>query len=230
MGIENENTTSRDFIRYVLWGLMAFTAESNRREYQMTTTWLPHFAANTLSLLLPDALRFLLRRRARNVVEETLIKMVRDNPDYVIYVAPLALGYITSHPRFNIYKGELAEIEVAGLHLDAIPHSATAFALGAMIWDTLDTAAHQDGYEGLLCDLLRWSDQNSVAVSFSVLALLTFLWEYGEYRMHHHEMGLRGDLSKINMMWTVDDTARDVLANVVGWGLAMLWRWNTSKR
>jgi hypothetical protein len=49
-----------DLARYGLWCGIVVTAEGNRREYHMATTWLPHLATNTLSLLLPDIYRMLI--------------------------------------------------------------------------------------------------------------------------------------------------------------------------
>ena len=67
--------SQRDGLRYLLWGLMAYTAFANRQHYRMVTTWLPHLLTNTLSLLLPDAVRVLFspRHKPRNIVEDTLI-------------------------------------------------------------------------------------------------------------------------------------------------------------
>src|SRR5690606_10609374 len=75
---------TRDLFRWALFGLVAFTADSNRRYYGMQTTWLPHLLTNTLSLLLPDALRLLFQRKhPRNAVEAIMYRMARDNEDYV---------------------------------------------------------------------------------------------------------------------------------------------------
>lgn len=223
--------TRHDWLRYGLWLLMAQTAFANRQHYRMFTTWLPHLLTNTLSLLLPDAVRLIFpaKHRPANVVEDTLITMVRDNPNYAIYVAPLALGYIVSHPRFNIYKGDLADIRLAGFGLDAIPHSATAFGFAALVADTLDTMGDRlkDGrapYNGVLVDLLRWGDNSPELISLALLALVTLNWEYGEYTMHQYEMKRIGDVKRINMQWSMDDTLRDVGANLFGWLVAVLWR------
>jgi hypothetical protein len=50
------------------------------------------------------------------------------------------------------------------------------------------------------------------------------VWEYGEYRVHFYELGQRGDVTKINMQWSVADTAKDVRSNFLGWLLAVLWQ------
>src|SRR3954454_19215819 len=112
-------------LRYGIWCGVLATAEGNRREYHMTTTWLPHLATNTISLLLPDVYRLVARAKPapapgerlpgelRQVIDSTLKAMLCDNPAYVLYVAPLALGYLLSSPWLNIYKGDLAEKRLA---------------------------------------------------------------------------------------------------------------------
>lgn len=215
----------QDWLRYGLWLVMAQTAFANRQYYHMATTWLPHFLTNSLSLLLPDALRLVFPRDYKpvSIIDDTLVTMVRDNPHYAIYVAPLALGYIVSHPRFNIYKGELAELRAAGFGLDAIPHSATAFGFSAIVEDTLATMCQQRTHRGLLANLVYACGQRSEATALAALALVTLIWEYGEYRVHEHEMAQRGDATAINMQWTLDDTIRDIGANLFGWLAAALW-------
>jgi hypothetical protein len=214
----------QDLLRYGIWAAVAATADANRREYHMQTTWLPHLATNTLTLLLPDVLRLLIPKgkEPSDIVGQVMVQMVRDNDQYVVYVFPLAAGYILSHPRYNIFKGDLAEISLAGLRLDAIPHSATGFALTAIVCDTLTTASEIKAKGSPLTKLVKQASRYPGVVSFATLAALTFVWEYGEYRVHQHEMALRGDITKINMMWTVDDTVRDVIANLLGWAAALL--------
>lgn len=231
------NTTSkslkrRDALRYGLWAMMAQTAFSNRKHYRMVTTWLPHLLTNSLSLLLPDVTRRLFppRHKPRNIVEDTLVTMVGDNADYAIYAAPLALGYIVSHPRFNIYKGEWAKLRFKGVGLDAIPHTATAFALTALIVDTLDTMGDHDAHDGVLAELVRWGDRHPALLTSAVLALITFIWEYGEYKMHVHELELRGDTEAINMQWSIDDTIVDIGSNFTGCIAALLWHRQKRRR
>lgn len=215
-----------DGLRYGLWLLMAQTALANRQHYRLVTTWLPHLLTNTLSLLLPDAVRRLFPppRRPRNLVEDTLITMTRDNPQYAAYVAPLALGYIVSHPRFNIYKGALGKLRFGGLGLDAIPHAATAFAFSALAADTFDTMGDHATEADALSAFVRLGDRSPELMSLALLALITLNWEYGEYRMFRYEMAKVGDREAINMQWALDDTARDVAANLLGWLLAVIWR------
>ncbi len=211
-----------DLIRYALWGAVAATAARKRWEYRMPSAWLPHTLMNSLTLLLPDAARLILRRKPRTFVEQVAVEVVRDNQNYAGYVAPLAAGYVLSHPRFNIYKGRLAKIRVAGFGLDAIPHGATAGGLTWLICDTVDAATKANG--GVLTRLAGWVSRRKGLVSLSILAVVTVAWEYAEYRVHTVEMAQVGDEEKINMQWSPNDTARDVVANLVGWALALLLR------
>jgi hypothetical protein len=213
-----------DLLRYALWGAVAATAEANRRHYHMQTTWLPHLLTNSLSLLLPDAMRALLPRRPRNEVEQILACMARDNDDYVVYVAPLAVGYILSHPKFNIYKGDWAQIRLAGFGLDAIPHSATAMALTALVIDSARVTAEVENSPTLLSRLIDWAGNHAALTSLGVLGALTLIWEYGEYGIHQHEMALRGDATQINMQWSAEDTAADVASNLIGWAAGVVLR------
>lgn len=223
-----------DLARYGLWGALVATADANRREYNMVTTWLPHLLTNTLTLLFPDALRKLLpptktseRRAAPPIVsalEMPMEAMVRDNPSYWVYVAPLAIGYILSHPRFNIYKGAWADIRFAGLGLDALPHAATAFALTALVCDTAETASRLTAPDEAFAQFWQWCSQHPALISAAALAIATLIWESGEYRVHIHELALRGDVSKINMQWTWRDTLNDMVANTAGWIAALVFR------
>ncbi len=215
------------------------TAEGNRREYHLATTWLPHLATNTLSLLLPDVYRLVARPgqkytpatrlqpagtqpSAWQIIGDTLAAMLHDNPSYVWYVAPLAFGYLLSAPWLNIYKGELAEQRLAGFGLDALPHASTAFALTALVRDTARAAGNQSaGTE--LASYGHWIEQHQTLISALVLALATLGWELGEYRIHRHELARRGSAEAINMQWSVADTAYDCASNVIGWLIATAW-------
>lgn len=224
-----------DMIRYGIWCGIAQTANANRQQYRMTTTWLPHLLMNSVTLLLPEIYRGLQACRprpanpaptatVRHTVQATLETMVCNNPRYAAYVAPLAAGYLTSHPRFNIYKGAWAEKEFAGLGLDALPHIATAFALTALVRDTAGVAARTTTGTRRPERLLRWSGRHRVAVSAVVLALVTLGWEAGEYRIYRHELAQRGDPAAINMQWSRRDMLQDCAANAIGWVLAILWK------
>jgi hypothetical protein len=147
--------------------------------------------------------------------------MICDNPRYVLYVAPLAAGYLLSSPWFNIYKGKLAEKRLAGFGLDAIPHATTAFALTRLVGDTADTGADLARSTGAPAAWLDWCAQHHGLCSALVLSLATFVWEYSEYMIHVHELAQRGAVENINMQWSVDDTIADCLSNVAGWLLAI---------
>jgi hypothetical protein len=234
----NDASTSHhrsDVIRYALWLLVAQTAFANRQHYRMMTTWLPHLLTNSVSLLLPDILRVMFPDRQKqgessNIVEEILTTSVRDNEAYAFYVAPLALGYIVSHPKFNIYKDNMGQMRLGGLGLDSIPHAATAFALSALTLDTLDNSGSWSKYDDPLSHLLQKSGQHPIEVSLGVLMTVTALWEYSEYRTYQHEMSLRGDRAAINMQWDLDDTKRDIVSNLLGWVAAILWALYTRGR
>jgi hypothetical protein len=223
-----------DLMRYVLWGAVAATAHANRREYHMLTTWFPHLVTNTVSLLLPDVYRLLLPKSREAILKDlpsplpelaqTLTEMIRDNPSYGVYVAPLAAGYILSHPKFNIYKGKMGDMRLAGFGLDSLPHSSTALGLTALVCDTIDVAADKLPKSNPVGSIVKKSENNLAAASAFILALLTFIWEFGEYLMYRHEMAMRGDITKINMQWSVEDTTHDALSNFAGWALALVLR------
>src|SRR4051812_8623405 len=223
-------------LRYGLWCGVLATAEGNRREYHMTTTWLPHLTTNTISLLLPDIYRLLARARLapehsgsmpselRQVVGGTLTTMLCDNPAYVLYVAPLALGYLLSSPWLNIYKGDLAERRLAGFGLDALPHATTAFALTVLTVDTASVVGELSSSTAGLADLGGLIDRCQTLISAIVLVAATIVWELGEHRIYQYELARRGSREAINMQWSVSDTAYDCAANVIGWLLATGWR------
>lgn len=225
-----------DLIRYGTWGGILITAEANRRHYRMTTTWLPHLITNTLALLLPDLQRLLpladgsskggdgtdVRASFSNLAASTLKALVRDNPAYVIYVLPLAAGYLLSNPHFTIYKGRAAELRLGGFGLDALPHTATAFALTALVGDTLQVAATLSGNKHRA--LLDAACRREATITALALAAATLLWEVGEYRIHRHELAQRGSAEAINMQWSPEDTLFDCFSNSLGWAAATLWR------
>jgi hypothetical protein len=220
-----------DLARYGLWCGIAATAAGNRRQYAMTTTWLPHLATNTVSLLLPDLLRRVAPSSPPAAIDDghdlwrllrvTLDAMARDNPAYVVYVAPLAAGYLLSAPWLNIYKGELGDLQLAGFGLDALPHAATAYGLTAFAREALGVASRLAPEHAALAAQLRWLEARRDQVAAVALALATLLWELGEYRIHRHELRLGGNAAAINMQWSLLDTATDCLANAAGWLLAV---------
>jgi hypothetical protein len=229
-----------DLLRYGLWLGVAETAFENRRHYRMATTWLPHLLTNTLSLFLPDVLRFIFSKRQRSisaistplteVITQTAQASVSANDHYAGYVAPLAVGYILSHPRFNIYQGEWAEKRFAGLGLDALPHGATAFGLVSLAAETAENAAVIVPKNNALYPLVRWAAQHPTLFTGFILIAATVFWEYGEYRIQQYELEQQGgDMSKINMQWSLADTLRDVAANTLGWLAATLLRHFSAK-
>jgi hypothetical protein len=231
------NTQKSDLLRYALWLAVAETAFENRQEYHMTTTWLPHLLTNSLALLLPEAFRIVTPPAdaidAANgahpsdveMIGQTVVTMVRDNPAWVGYVTPLALGYILSHPRFNIYKGKMGDLRVAGLGLDALPHGATAYGLVALSADTVAAAEQVVPRRNRFAPLIRWAARHPSIFTGLVLALVTLVWEYSEYRVHKHELRQKGgDITRINMQWSMADTVRDCVANGLGWAAAMVVR------
>ncbi|MDQ2999216.1 MAG: hypothetical protein M3R61_19470 [Chloroflexota bacterium] len=229
-------------LRYGIWCGVLATAEGNRREYHMTSTWLPHLATNTISLLLPDIYQLVARAKPapahngsmpsqlRQVVGSTLKTMISDNPAYVLYVTPLALGYLLSSPWLNIYKGDLAEKRLAGFGLDALPHAMTAFALTALTADTARVLGDQSSSTAGLADLGDLTDRYKTLISAIVLVAATIMWELGEYHIYRYELGRRGSREQINMQWSVSDTAYDCAANVIGWLLATGWRMADQRR
>lgn len=212
-----------DLLRYALLGGVALTAEANRRHYRMATTWLPHLLIDSLALLLPDLVRGPLGRAERGP-GAALRALVCDNPRYALYVLPLAAGYLTSSPRFNIYKGELGRLRLGGFGLDALPHSATAFALTALVGDAAEQAARHCRGDDPLAELAAWGQRHPALLAGLLLALATLLWETGEYRIYRHELGRRGSREAINMQWSAEDTLFDCLSNALGWAAAAAWR------
>lgn len=219
-----------DIARYALWCGVAVTAEANRREYRMSTTWLPHLATNTASLLLPDLLRaapsgWLGKPSSKTagwrLLAETALRTARDGRAYALYVAPLASGYLLSAPWLNIYKGKLGDLRLLGFGLDALPHAATAYALTALVSDTLREAAALARARGARSPGLDRLSARRGALAGAALALATLAWELGEYRIHRHELSRRGDAAAINMQWSVSDTITDCAANALGWLLAV---------
>ena len=186
-----------NLLRYGLWLAVAATAAANRREYHMSTTWLPHLVTNSLSLLLPDLYRVVAPDNVQNTTDphnknvllpEDLTKpldiLLKEDPQYAGYVMPLALGYILSHPRFNIYKGKMGELRLAGLGLDAIPHSAAQpWRFTALVCDTVDAAAETLPTNSPLAPIAQWSDQHKALFSAAVLVLATT--DLGSGRIFH---------------------------------------------
>lgn len=219
-----------------MWIGLAGAANANRRCFGLVTTWLPHLLGNTVALLLPEIYRLVERsfglERGLNrrdhpdaaLLRVTVERLVRDNPDYVAYVAPAALAYIVSQPRFNIYRGRLGRLNLLGFGLDSIPHAATAYALSNFAYDTLDELERNAAGSPALAPYIKRLASRKTVVVAGFIAALTLAYEAGEYYIHKSELKARdNDRSRINMMWGVGDTVFDGLSNMIGWALAT-WR------
>jgi hypothetical protein len=224
---------SGDLARWLLWSGVLASAVANKRHFGLPSTWVFHTVGNTITLLLPDLLRaasgaFGLAAVATGRAGRaaplylTLRDLVERNPAYVLYVAPLALGYIVSHPRFNIYKGSLAELRVAGFGLDSIPHAMTAWALTALIVDAIESLAGYIAPTAPEAELARWAEARRGQIAALTLALLTICYETAEWAIHNAELrAVGGDASRINMEWSLPDSLMDALANLGGVTLAL---------
>ncbi len=225
-----------DLARWLLWLGVLTTAQANRAHYHMRSTWLPHLVGNTFVLFLPDAVRLIARLTEGRLVPPEPLRpvldavkvVVCDRAAYAIEVAPFSLGYILSHPQRTIYKGPLAERRLCGFGLDAIPHAATAFGLVALAGQGLDELARQTPPRAPAAPVVRWASAHVPLVTALVLGLLTLFWEVSEWRIHEEELAEQGGREdRINMMWSPEDTAADVAANIAGWALATaLRRWH----
>lgn len=213
-------------VRMALWLALAFTANANRRHFGLTTTWAPHLIGNSVGLALPElvaAIQKLLsplsqRSASLKAVLAAAADVTGDPPGWGPTMAPVTLAYVVSHPQFNIYRGDWAELRLMGLGLDAIPHSATAFSLTALVFNGLAALERQTPSGAVLRPLVRLLSGRPHLVSALVLAALTAAYELGEYRIHSIEMAeTGGDEERMNMMWSPEDTAADIVANTLGW-------------
>lgn len=218
--------------RGALWLLLMETVRANRRHYPtLPTAWLPHGLGNSLALWAPELLARAEQQGALphwcavHPTRAALYKMVgtlcRDNPAWGLYVGPAALGYILSHPRFNIYQGEMGTWRALGFGLDALPHALTAFALTLMVEEALDVLAQGS----LRLRWLRALARRPALGSALALTLLSLIWEAGEYLMQQDELRRTGGAwEEINMKWDIEDMGRDFVANAIGWALARAWQ------
>ncbi|MFN8454866.1 MAG: hypothetical protein U0401_09395 [Anaerolineae bacterium] len=229
------------YLRYILWGAVAATIWASRRRSSRVSAWLPHLIINSLALLLPE-IYGLIRRRfqlAERLSPErqpsaaalrlTFEQVAADNPYYVAYPAPVALGYILSHPKVNIYQGKLGRLHFLGFGLDAIPHSLTALALSTLVYDTIEALESRVRPGMLIYAPLRRLAAHKTWVAASVLALLTLIYETAEYLVHRSELKANPDESRVTIVWGVKDTIFDLLANGLGWALAT-WRQTSQAR
>lgn len=212
--------------RYLILASVAFTANANRKQFGLATTWVIHLTGNSIALLLPDILRLADRivppgdspdsvvDRVRAFLNETVV----ENPDYVGYVAPVALAYTVSHPRFNIYSGAIGAKRVLGFGADSIPHSATGFSLTSFIHRMLEAAPSYVPGTTRFGRAIRSLARNLKATSAGVIAALTVAYETAEFVINRIELAdAKGDESKINMHWDVKNTVTDILSNAAGW-------------
>ncbi len=213
-------------IRLALWLALLVTANANRKHFGLRTTWLPHTLGNTLALALPEITAALDAAATRLdpdsptllALTHTAREVTGDPPGWAKTVAPLTLAYVVSHPHFNIYKGKWGDLRFGPFGLDSIPHSATGYAVSALLYRSVDALARKTPRDAWLAPLANFLAAHRVAVSFSVLAGLTLFYEYSEYSIHNQELAeTGGDVERINMMWDIGDTAKDVLSNYLGW-------------
>lgn len=227
---------SADLLRYALWLGVANTANANRKHYGLPTTWVIHLTLNTFILFLPELYRgaaTVLRLDARakqkrdviSAAHEMMQETVVDNPQYAQYVAPVPLAYIVSHPKFNIYKGNLAKLRLYGFGLDAIPHSATAFAFTNLVIEALVAFRRHTPLNAKWYPLAARSERHSALVAGALVASASAVYESGEYAIHAEELReTDGDESKINLVWSAQDTLFDLMANALGWLAAIALR------
>lgn len=226
-----------DVLRYTLWLAVVNTANANRKYFGLPTTWVFHLTLDSFILFMPEILEVtnkLLRLDARPAhkndlvatVQHTLNDAVVANPKYALYVAPVALAYVVSHPKFNIYKGTYADIRLFGFGLDAIPHSLTAFAFTNLVMDTLAAFREHTPADASWRGLAEFGDDHSGALAGTLLVGASAAYEFGEYAIHQEELReTGGDESKINLVWSAGDTLFDLMSNTLGWiGGALLRR------
>lgn len=231
-----------DLLRYALWLGVAGTANANRKYYNMPTTWVFHLTLNSFILFLPEIYRGvskLFRLNARATKKRDFISAahgmmqdaVVDNPNYALYVSPVALAYTVSHPNFNIYKGKMAELRLFGFGLDALPHSSTAFAFTQLAADALHAFRNNAPRDAKWYPYAERADQHSVVVAGALLAGASALYETGEYAIHQEELReTGGDAEKINLVWSAQDTLFDLMSNTLGWLAAALVRTRTRRK
>lgn len=222
-----------DLLRYALWLGVLYTGNANRKFFGLPTTWVFHVSLNSLVLFLPEIVRGTNRllppatqkRDLLTTVRATLEDVVVRQDNYAFYVAPVALAYTVSHPHFNIYKGEWAKLRLFGFGLDAIPHSLTAFAFTLLVMDTFKAFARNTPENASWRGVADSVDQHSGTLAGAFLAGASALYELGEYEIHTEELReTDGDESKINLVWSAQDTLFDLMSNALGWTAALVLR------
>lgn len=225
-----------DLLRFALWLGLANTANANRKYYGLATTWVFHLALDSFILCLPEILSVankLLRLDARSARQRGLVAAwqgalddaVINNPNYALYVAPVVLAYIVSHPRFNIYKGDYANIRLLGFGLDAIPHAVTAFAFTNLVVDTLAAFRSNTPADASWRRVAEFGDDHAIMLAGALLLGVSAAYEFGEYEIHESEMRVTGgDVTRINLVWDAKDTLFDLVSNTLGWVAGALVR------
>lgn len=236
------NRKPGDLLRYALWLGVLNTANANRKFFGLPTTWVFHVTLDSFILFLPEILQALdqvippdegagQKHGLGETVRATLREAVVDNPNYALYVAPVALAYIVSHPKFNIYKGDYAKIRFLGFGLDAIPHSLTAFTFTNLMIDTLAAFRRHTPASARWWSLAERAEEQAGNIAGGFLIGASALYETGEYAIHEEELReTHGDESKINLVWSAKDTFFDVLSNALGWLAAVMVRRRRGKR
>ncbi len=216
-----------DLLRYGLWATVLGTALRNRREYGVPTAWLTHLAGNTLTLLLPDLLQ-LLRKLPLEVpadigpILRTIDRRVRQDPHYAGYVAPLAIGFIASHPDYSIYHGRWAERTLFGFGVDSFPHATAAYGLARFVSETALTLHAETPSSNVISPLSSWSARHVDGLAVTTVLIVTLLWEISEYLAHHAEIEATGrDASEVNMQWSMLDAVTDSISNLLGLAAAI---------
>lgn len=222
-----------DLLRYGLWMAVAATAARNRKEYGVPTAWLTHLAVNTMTLFLPDFLR-LMRVPSRSAqypdstvhaVLRTLDRRTRVDPNYAVYAAPLAAGFIVSHPDFSIYHGRWAERQILGFGVDSVPHAAAAYTLARLVSESLLSLSEELPSAGPLTATVDLAAEHVDLAALLAVAVVTLVWELSEYVAHVSELKATGrDPSEINMQWSLPDAITDTISNLLGWAAAVAVR------
>lgn len=230
------------FLRILLWCGVLYTARANQKYFGLPTTWVFHVTLNSILLFFPEIVRgsssvLKLGARAKQkrdlvtTAHATIEDAVVTNSQYAWYVAPVALAYMVSHPQFNIYKGAWGKLRLFGFGLDALPHSLTAFAFTHLVMDTLAAFYKNTPPNAAWRALAAQADEHSDKVAGALLVGASALYESGEYAINQEELReTGGDESKINLVWSAQDTLFDVLSNTLGWLAAVLLRRKRAKR
>jgi hypothetical protein len=208
-----------DLFRYGLWAAVAVTARRNRREYGVPTAWLTHLLGNTATLWLPDLMRWLDADRAPDEIRPLVRAIQRRaaDPSYAGYVAPLALGFVLSHPDYSIYHGRWAERTLLGFGPDSVPHAAAAYALARLTSETITTLDQELPATHTLAPITAAAARNVDAIAAGAVLIVTLIWEVGEYVAHHAEVERTGrDPGEVNMQWSLPDAITDSFANLAG--------------